>query len=329
MIDPHDEVACECSRLCSNARSITTARRVTFEARRVVGLHAPDAHRRNEVGERHLHHCLLAERRQYLGDVPEVRPARADDQHFGARELPVVEEEECGSVQPDRGLARARTALHREHSGKRRADHLVLLHLDGRDDVEHLAGARPLELGEQRVAATEPDLTRLDRVVVEHVVGKRDQLMVLDHQLATANEAHRVAGTGAVERLRDRRAPLDHHFGARFGFDVAPSDVPAVAVVLVDPPEQQRARRVPQRGDAAAERDLVVELLEAARLHDAIEDALRARPHRDERVVRVVDVRLLGDELVSAHRCLRYPCEAAGRCARRARTTGGCARGTR
>ena len=47
------------------------------------------------------------------------------------------------------GLAGAGTALHDEHAGLRRADDLVLLALDGGDDVAELAGATAFERGEQ------------------------------------------------------------------------------------------------------------------------------------------------------------------------------------
>ena len=47
-------------------------------------------------------------------------------------------------------------ALDGEQLVERGTDDLVLLGLDGGDDVEHLAGAGPLELGQQRVAAAQP-----------------------------------------------------------------------------------------------------------------------------------------------------------------------------
>ena len=54
-------------------------------------------------------------------------------------------------MQTDRGLAGSGTTLHDEALVERRADHFVLLGLDRRDDVAHLAAATALELGEQRV----------------------------------------------------------------------------------------------------------------------------------------------------------------------------------
>ena len=60
-------------------------------------------------------------------------------------------EKERGAVEADRGLARARSALDDEATVERRADDRVLFGLDRRDDVAHLAGTRPAQLGEQRV----------------------------------------------------------------------------------------------------------------------------------------------------------------------------------
>ena len=94
-----------------------------------------------------------------------------DDEHPLAVELlPVLEEQEGGPVEPDGRLAGARAALHHEAGVERRADHDVLLRRDGGDDVAHLAGARPLELGEQRIG--DPAVVGgVDAVgVVEHLV---------------------------------------------------------------------------------------------------------------------------------------------------------------
>ena len=46
-----------------------------------------------------------------------------------------------GAVERNRGLSRARTALHDQHAVHRPPDYLVLLALDGGDDVVHATGA--------------------------------------------------------------------------------------------------------------------------------------------------------------------------------------------
>ena len=121
--------------------------------------------------DRRLAGGRLAQRREHLGDVLQEERVGADDEHALAVELlPVLEEQEGGPVEADGRLARARAALHDEARVERRADHDVLLGRDGRDDVAHLAGARSLELGEQRIG--DPAVVGgVDAVgVVEHLV---------------------------------------------------------------------------------------------------------------------------------------------------------------
>ena len=67
----------------------------------------------------------------------------------------MVVEEKGGTVQADCRLARPRTALDGDQPVERGTNDLVLLGLDGGNDVEHLAGAGPFQLGQQGVAATE------------------------------------------------------------------------------------------------------------------------------------------------------------------------------
>ena len=73
-------------------------------------------------------------------------------------------------MQADRGLPGARAALHDEARVEGRTDDDVLLAGDGGDDVAHLAGALPLQLGQQRVGDAAV-VGRVDAVgVVEHLV---------------------------------------------------------------------------------------------------------------------------------------------------------------
>ena len=108
-----------------------------------------------------------------------------------------------------------------------------------------------------------------------------------------------------VEGLGHRGAPLHDQRIGTFVFDVAPADVPVPAVALVDPPEQQRPRRVSEQRDTATHRDLVVEILEPAGGHDPVEHVSGPGLHRGERFVRRVDEGLLGREVV-AHRVHRW-----------------------
>ena len=105
----------------------------------------------------------------------------------------MVVEQEGGAVEPDRRLARARATLDGHQPVERGPDDLVLLGLDGGDDVEHLAGAGPLELGQQGVTTPEPGraATRSPRAARhgEEVVGQGDDPASVDHDLPAAVEA--------------------------------------------------------------------------------------------------------------------------------------------
>ena len=83
-----------------------------------VGSQHPAAH---QALDRRLAGGRLAEGRQHLRDVAEEERVRPDDQHALLVELlPVLEQQEGGPVEPDGGLAGARTALHHEAGVDRR-----------------------------------------------------------------------------------------------------------------------------------------------------------------------------------------------------------------
>ena len=113
-----------------------------------------DADVGHEVGQHGQLDAGLAERRQHLLDVAEEQPVGPDHQHALALERePVRVEQVGGAVQRHDGLAGARAALHHEHAGQRGPDDLVLLALDGGDDVAEAAGAGRLERGDERAVA--------------------------------------------------------------------------------------------------------------------------------------------------------------------------------
>ena len=117
---------------------------------RLVG--APHGDRsRQQVGQHDQLDAGLAERRQHLLDVAEEQPVRADDEHALALERePVRVEQVGGAVQRHDGLAGARAALHDQDPGQLGPDDLVLLALDGGDDVAEPAGAGRLERRQER-----------------------------------------------------------------------------------------------------------------------------------------------------------------------------------
>ena len=210
----------------------------------------------HEVGEHDLLDTRLAERRQHPLDVAQEHPVRADDEHALVLQREAVGVQQVGgAVEGDDGLAGARPTLDDQHAGMRRADDLVLLGLDRGDDVAERAGAAALEGGEQRRVAAQPGARRIvvgePLVVADAEVALAEQLVLdaedgaaLDGEVAPAEQAHRLAAGGAVERLGDRRPPVDDdRFGVLVG-DRQAADVEALRAAgllgaAVDPPEHQ------------------------------------------------------------------------------------------
>ncbi len=199
----------------------------------------------------------LAERGQHLLDVGEEGVVRADHQGAGAGQpLPVRVQQVRHPVQADGGLAGAGRALHAEGAGDVGADDLVLLRLDGGHDVAHRADARLLDLGGQQGGGG----VALGRIG-EVLVLVRGQLAAGVAEAAAALDVHRGGAAGPVERLGDRRAPVDHHRVAVGVVHVAAPDVEAVPagalaevladrVQVVEPAEEQRGvGEVGQGGD--------------------------------------------------------------------------------
>ena len=117
------------------------------------GSTAAHRHPRGELGDRGLLDVDLAEGGQHLLDVAQEGPVRADDEDAGAGQLAGVRVEQVGrAVQADGGLAGAGRALHADRLGQRRPHDVVLVGLDGGDDVAHRAAARSLDLLAEVVA---------------------------------------------------------------------------------------------------------------------------------------------------------------------------------
>ena len=147
----------------------------------------------------------------------------------------MLEQQERGAVQADRGLARAGSTLHDEALIERGTDHDVLLGLDRGDDLAHRTGARRADLGQHRVGHA----GRGDRVrIVELLVEVRGEI-TLDHREPSAMaEAERIDAGRPVERRSDRRPPVDDDRVVGVVLDVAAADVPAVGVLVGDPAEE-------------------------------------------------------------------------------------------
>ena len=163
-------------------------------------------------------------------------------------------------MEPDRRLARARATLHRQEAVERSADDLVLLGLNGGNDVEHLAGTGPLELGQEGVPAPEPGCAGIAPRIAEQVVSNGDDRTSVDHDLAPAGQSESVLAAGPVEGNGDGSPPVDDDRVRAGVFDVTPADAPGRAVLLVDAPEEQGPRAVGQQGHPSGQSSHIVEV---------------------------------------------------------------------
>ena len=113
----------------------------------------------------------------------------------------------------DRGFAGARSALHNEGAAEGSPDDLVLLPLDGRNDVPHSPGTRSFEGGEQSgrsgQSGTEHPVADFD-VVAEQLVLEIQDPAPFGEEMAAQHQSHGVGPRRAIERLGDRGAPIDH-----------------------------------------------------------------------------------------------------------------------
>jgi hypothetical protein len=217
----------------------------------------------DEILDRGVPDLRLAQRREHGGDMLEERRVRPDHEHARAAEpLPVGVEQPGRAVQADGGLARAGGALDADGDGDVRADDLVLLRLDGGDDVAHRADAGALDLAgeDRRVAAVREQNPGVgvmgagggDGRRVEDLVLVGRDAAVLDAEPPAPGDTERLAASGAVEGARDVRAPVDDDGVTGLVGDVAAADVPAFAVGVVGAAEEEGRRRVVDQGGRPA-----------------------------------------------------------------------------
>ena len=129
---------------------------------------AAHAHLGHQARDRRQAHPGLAERREDLLDVAQEQRVRPHDEHALALEREAVGVEQVGgTVQRHRRLAGAGAALDDEDPGQRRADDLVLLALDGADDVAHVARPGLAERGQEGAGAAQ------DQPVGEEALRRR------------------------------------------------------------------------------------------------------------------------------------------------------------
>ena len=294
----------------------------------------------DEVGEHRELDAGLAERRQHLLDVGEEQPVGPDDQHALVLERePVRVEEVGGPVQRHDGLAGAGAALHDEHAGQRGPDDLVLLALDGGDDVAQPAGAGGLERRDQRAVAADAVVgarpAEPEGPLAEELVLDVQQGAAPGGEVAAAGQAHRLPPGGPVEGLGHRRPPVDDHrllvlVGHRDAPDVvrladgrrwprsAWAPLPLAARLLVDAPEAERGVTEVELGEAVQDRVPDHVALEPGLLRAAPADLdhrlelVGPGPRLVEAVVGVVDVRLLRLK-IGMDRQLAFPLPAPPR----------------
>src|SRR5690348_14140376 len=111
-----------------------------------------------------------------------------------------------GPVQPYGGLSGARCALYADRVLEFGADQLVLLRLDGGDDVPHRSDARAFYFGSEDAALRAEFLTAVEVLILE-----AGQLAFDEPEPPPSRDVLRIANAGPVERSGQRRPPVQHH----------------------------------------------------------------------------------------------------------------------
>ncbi len=241
-------------------------------------------------------------------DVLDERLARPDHQDAGPRQ-PVAErvQQPGRAVQPDSGLAGTGRTLYAQALGDVCPDDFVLLRLDGRDDVAHRPGAGPLDLGGE-----DPGAAVVHGRGLEVLVLVRGQRPAFDTEAAPPSHPHRLGAARPVEGAGDVGAPVDDHGVATGVGHVTATDVPAGAVVVVGPAEEQGgARVVDEGGDPRAQagrQELRGDPVATVGL-----EGRRALAHPGQLAASPGQVRLLGGEDVHGDRLSGMGLLAAGR----------------
>ena len=187
----------------------------------------------------------LAERREDLFDIGEEQPVGADDQHALALQREAVRVEQVGGpVERHHRLAGTGSTLDGVHARHRRPDDVVLLGLDGADDVAEATGTGRLEGCDQRTLALQAVAVAVAEPfeVAEQLVLEAQHGASAAHDVAAALQAHGYRSGGPVEGLGHRGPPVHHDRFLVLVPDADPADVehatPGLGL-LVDPPEDQ------------------------------------------------------------------------------------------
>ncbi len=140
-------------------------------------------------------------------------------------------------MQRDDRLARSRAASDDGHATVRRTNRLVLLGLDGADNVFHLSTASARD-GSHEGAFAE-DLQIGVRLAVEEIILDTSHLVVAAAKHASTNDFHGGDLRRAVEGLGGRRAPVDDQWFVVVVPDADAADVADLAVVQIETAEHE------------------------------------------------------------------------------------------
>ena len=88
-------------------------------------------------------------------------------------------------------------------------DDLVLLALNGGNDVAHATRTRPLHCGEQRAGTGQLQLLAGLAAAGKEFILDRQHPGTLGREVSTATQTHRMAARRPIERFGDRRPPVD------------------------------------------------------------------------------------------------------------------------
>src|SRR5215216_2548450 len=176
---------------------------------------------------------------QYARDVVHEDLTRPDHQHTaGFKAATVGVEQVRRAVQCDyRFPSAGSTSDHRE-ALVRRSDRLILLSLNGGDDVPHRVVTSPRKCCQQRALSDDHQLV-VGALSVEEIVFNPDHPSAPAVQNPTADHLHRVTWGGSVERFGGRCPPVDDK-GLVVGVAYTdPTDIAHFAVSPVQPAEDQ------------------------------------------------------------------------------------------
>ncbi len=261
-------------------------------------------HGRAEFRRRRQYDPVLTERRDDVLDISQERRRRPDEEDCASQAGSLGVEQIRGPVERHCRLAGTRRPLDDRHAGAGATDHDVLLGLDRRHHVLHATGPRRFERSQQRTLTheVEPGLAR--GADVEDLVLQPDQLAMPPTEVASPHDTHGVVGQRPVERLGDRRPPVDDERVAVLVSDGHATYIEATAVGEVEATDGQTVLRDVERGQpAAGVGDGAVALEQRLRIPGLGElprrpgQALGRAPHGQDAVVGGIEVGALPTEL--------------------------------